>query len=255
MRARAPQRGGLSGGHYPASGRGMNTPLRVIVVDDEPLAVERVQMLAARINDVVVVGTASSGEAALRLTEALRPDVVLLDIAMPGMDGIDVARSLGALLSPPKVVFVTAFESFAVAAFDVEAVDYLMKPVDPARLERAIERVRNSSSEASANSRPPRYLEEFWVSDLAGLSRVQANNVDRIVAERDYMRIHVGKRSWLINHSLTKLEQELDPECFVRLHRGAIVRRSFIVGLRHEDGRWFAQLAAGSEQRIGGDYA
>ncbi|MDP9413643.1 MAG: response regulator transcription factor [Pseudomonadota bacterium] len=233
----------------------MTSPLRMVIVDDEPLAVERLQMMVARIQDVAVVGTASNGQAALRLTEALRPDVVLLDIAMPGMDGIDVARSLGGLPSPPKVVFVTAFESFAVAAFDVQAVDYLMKPIDPARLERAIERVRNSSLEVSANSRPPRYLEEFWVSDFAGLSRVQANNVDRIVAERDYMRIHVGKRSWLINHSLTKLEQELDPECFVRLHRGAIVRRSFIVGFRNEEGRWVAQLADGSEQRIGRAYA
>ena len=233
----------------------MTSPLRMIIVDDEPLAVERVQMLVARLEDVAVVGTASSGEAALRLTEALRPDVVLLDIAMPGMDGIDVARALGGLESPPKVVFVTAFESFAVAAFDVEAVDYLMKPVEPARLERAVERVRHASAEAPASARAPRFIEEFWVSDFAGLRRVRANDVDRIVAERDYMRLHVGKRSWLINHSLTKLEQELDPECFVRLHRGAIVRRSFIIGLRNEEGRWVAQLADGSEQRIGRAFA
>ena len=142
----------------------MTAPLRVIVVDDEPLAVERMQMLIARSRDVAVVGTASSGEAALRLAEALQPDAVLLDIAMPGMDGIDVARSLGGLPSPPKVVFVTAFESFAVAAFDVQAVDYLMKPVDPARLERAVERVRNSSFAVPAGSSHAKYLEEFWVS-------------------------------------------------------------------------------------------
>ena len=233
----------------------MTAPLRVILVDDEPLAVERMQMLIARVADVAVVGTASSGEAALRLAEALRPDAVLLDIAMPGMDGIDLARALGGLPAPPKVVFVTAFESFAVAAFDVEAVDYLMKPVDPARLQRALERVRNSPLEASGSSAPPRHLEAFWVSDNAGLIRVQADNVDRIVAERDYMRIHVGKRSWLINHSLAKLEQELDPDEFVRLHRGAIVRRAFVVGLRNEDGRWIAQLADGSEQRIGRAYS
>ena len=233
----------------------MTAPLRVIIVDDEPLAVERMQMLIARVSDVAVVGTASSGEAGLRLAEALRPEAVLLDIAMPGMDGIDVARSLGELPSPPKVVFVTAFESFAVAAFDVEAVDYLMKPVDPDRLQRAIERVRNSPADLRGPSQRSKYLEEFWVSDQAGLTRVEATNVDRIVAERDYMRLHVGKRSWLINHSLTKLEQELDPASFLRLHRGAIVRRSFVVGLRKDDGRWVAQLADGSEQRIGRAYA
>jgi two-component system response regulator AlgR len=233
----------------------MSAPLRVILVDDEPLAVERMQMLIARILGVTVVGTASSGEAALRLTEALQPEAVLLDIGMPGMDGIDVARSLGGLPSPPKVVFVTAFESFAVAAFDIQAVDYLMKPVDPARLERAIERLRSSLLEGPASARQSRYLEEFWVSDHAGLTRVQADTIDRIIAERDYMRIHAGKRSWLINHSLSRLEQELDPALFLRLHRGAIVRRAFVIGLRNEDGRWVAQLADGSEQRIGRAYA
>lgn len=233
----------------------MTAPLRLIVVDDEPLAVERLQMLIARVPDVAVVGTASSGEAALRLTEALRPEAVLLDIAMPDLDGIDVARSLSGLPNPPKVVFVTAFESFAVAAFDVEAVDYLMKPVDPSRLERAIGRIRQALLEGPVGARQSTHLEEFWVSDHAGLTRVQADNVDRITAERDYMRIHVGKRSWLINHSLAKLEQELDPACFVRLHRGAIVRRNFVVGLRNDDGRWIAQLSDGSEQRVGRAYA
>ena len=232
----------------------MTAPLRVILVDDEPLALERMQMLMADHMGVTVVGTSSSGEAALRSAETLRPDVVFLDIAMPTMDGIDVARLLGKLPNPPKVVFVTAFESFAVAAFEVQAVDYLMKPIRPERLQCAVERVRKASF-VPADPRPSKYLEEFWASDHAGLRRIQARDVDRIVAERDYMRLYVGKRSWLINHSLTKLEQELDPECFVRLHRGAIVRRSFIVGLQNEDGRCLAQLADGSEQRIGRAYA
>jgi two-component system response regulator AlgR len=227
----------------------------MIVVDDEPLAIERIRMLVSHLEGVAVVGAASSGEAALRLTEDLQPQAVLLDIVMPGMDGIAVARWLGALPSPPKVVFVTAFESFAMAAFDVQAVDYLMKPVEPGRLERAIERVRNASVQGPARSPQSRYLEEFWVSGHGGLSRVPADNIDRIIAERDYARLHVGKRSWLINHSLAKLEQELDPAVFLRLHRGAIMRRAFVTGLRSEDGRWIAQLADGTEQRIGRAYA
>ncbi len=153
------------------------------------------------------------------------------------------------------MVFVTAFDSFAVAAFDVDAVDYLMKPVEPARLERALGRVRDHSPAVSAPAAKPRHLEEFWASDHIGLTRIRADEVDRITAERDYMRIHVGKRSWLINHSLTKLEQELDPERFVRLHRGAIVRRTFITGLRHDESGWTAKLADGSEQRVGRVYA
>ena len=121
----------------------MADDLRVMVVDDEPLAVERLQLLLARLQGVAVVGTANDGEAALRIAEAVAPDLVLLDIAMPGMDGIDVARALSQSAVDPAVVFVTAFDNFAVAAFDVAAIDYLMKPVQTDRLERALERVRS----------------------------------------------------------------------------------------------------------------
>ena len=120
----------------------MADPIRFLVVDDEPLAVERLQLLLARMEGVALAGTASDGAAALRLVEAVEPDAVLLDIAMPGMDGIDVARALARAAKPPVVIFVTAFDTFAVAAFDVEAVDYVMKPVSAERLARAVERAR-----------------------------------------------------------------------------------------------------------------
>ena len=233
----------------------MAEPLRLLVVDDEPLAVERLQLLLARIEGVSLAGTASDGEAALRMAEATAPDVVLLDIAMPGMDGIDAARALARSARPPIVIFVTAFDTFAVAAFDVEAVDYLLKPVTPERLERALERARDriaSGSERSASAHGPQYIEEFWVSEAHGLVRVSADQVDRISAERDYMRLHVGRRSWLINHTIGKLEEELDPAKFVRLHRSCIVRRDFVAALRHDDsGRWFACFADEGEQKVG----
>ena len=231
------------------------SPIRFLVVDDEPLAVERLQLLLARIEGVTVAGTASEGAAALRLVEATAPDAVLLDIAMPGMDGIDVARALGALPDPPVVIFVTAFDTFAVAAFDVEAVDYVMKPVSEERLARAVERARerlaSRGDEGPAGERP-QHLEEYWVSEARGLVRLAAQDVDRISAERDYMRLHVGKRSWLINHTIGKLEAELDPKRFVRIHRSAIVRRDFVTGLRRDEGgRWYARLADGEEQKVG----
>jgi two-component system response regulator AlgR len=233
----------------------MSEPLRLLVVDDEPLAVERLQLLLARCEGVSVAGTASEGEAALRIAEAVGPDLVLLDIAMPGMDGIEVARALGAMPKRPLVVFVTAFDTFAVAAFDVEAVDYLMKPVTPERLGRALERARERLRSGNGPSRPgdgPHYLEEFWVSEASGLVRLSARAVDRISAERDYMRLHSGKRSWLINHTIGKLEEELDPELFVRIHRSAIVRRDFVAGLRRDaTGRWFARFPDGEEQKVG----
>src|SRR3954470_23912141 len=117
-----------------------NKPLRGLLADDEPLATEGLQLLLARAEGAQLVGAASDGESAIHLTEALNPDLLLLDIAMPGLDGIGVARALTAHTPSPAVVFVTAFDQFAVAAFEVEAVDYLMKPVDPNRLQRALDR-------------------------------------------------------------------------------------------------------------------
>jgi two-component system response regulator AlgR len=233
----------------------MTDPIRFLVVDDEPLAIERLQLLLARMEGVTVAGTASDGAAALRLVEAVRPDAVLLDIAMPGMDGIDVARALGRAAAPPLVIFVTAFDSFAVAAFDIEAVDYVMKPVSAERLARAVERARERLAARTGGVRADigsPFVEEFWVSESRGLVRLAAADVDRVSAERDYMRLHVGHRSWLINHTIGRLEAELDPARFVRLHRSAIVRRDFVTGLRRDvGGRWWARLADGGEQKIG----
>ena len=232
-------------------------PLRVMVVDDEPLAVERLLLLLDRCRDVVAVGTANDGEAALAIAEEAAPDVVLLDIAMPGMDGIDVARALSASAVDPAVVFVTAFDNFAVAAFDVAAIDYLMKPVQPDRLERALDRVREHLARADdGDARPATgHVEEFWVPDHSGLIRIAASDIQRITAERDYMRLHVGPRSWLIHRTIAKLQEDLDPALFLRVHRSVILRRDTIRGLyRDEAGHWTARLSDGAEQRIGRSY-
>jgi two-component system response regulator AlgR len=243
------------------------TSLKVLVVDDEPLATERLQLLLARCDGVDLVGTASDGEGAVRMAEALCPDLLLLDIAMPGLDGIDVARALAGRDPPPAVVFVTAFDQFAVAAFEVAAVDYLMKPVEPDRLERALCRARahlDRRHDDGTFSEPAlpsaggsgRYLDEFWASDLTGLVRIAVRDIDRVSAERDYMRLHVGTRSWLIHHSMSALQEGLDPSIFVRLHRSAIVRRDFIAGFqRNPSGRWIARLADGTEQPVGRLYS
>ena len=242
-----------------------DTSLKVLVVDDEPLATERLQLLLARCQGVDLVGTASDGEGAVRMAEALSPDLLLLDVAMPGLDGIDVARALAGRRPAPAVVFVTAFDQFAVAAFEVAAVDYLMKPVEPQRLERALDRARahlerrhegEPVHEAPQPATGSHYLEEFWASDLTGLVRIAVRDIDRISAERDFMRLLVGQRSWLIHHSMGALEEGLDPATFVRLHRSAIVRRDFIAGFqRNPSGRWIARLADGVEQPVGRLYA
>jgi two-component system response regulator AlgR len=236
----------------------MNEPVRILIVDDEPLAIERLKLLLAPIEGVAVVGEAGDGETALALAQQVPPDLVLLDIAMPGMDGIDVARALSASGADPAIVFVTAFDNFAVAAFDVAAIDYLMKPVQGDRLARALERVRLhlAGERRAPESRPmPAHVEEFWVPDLNGLVRIAAADIERVTAERDYMRLHVGARSWLIHRTIAKLEEELDPRRFIRVHRSVILRRDTIVGLSRDDaGHWSARLADGAEQRIGRSY-
>ena len=231
--------------------------IRTMIVDDEPLAIERLQMLCAREPRIALVGTASDGEAALRLIEGLKPDLVMLDIAMPLLDGIGVARAVGRMGMRPAVIFVTAFEGFAVEAFDLAAVDYMLKPVAHDRLSRAIDRVeaalRNRLPEGEAAAEPqPECAEEFWVPHRSELIRLATDQIDRIEAERDYMRLHVGQHSYLLHQTISSLEERLDPQQFVRLHRSHIVRRDHIARLRHDgSGVWFAALADGGEIRIG----
>src|SRR2546423_12208606 len=141
-------------------------PLRVLIADDEPLAAERLQLLLARAEGAQLVGTASDGESAINLTEALSPDLLLLDIAMPGLDGIGVARALTEQNPSPAVVFVTAFDQFAVAAFEVEAVDYLMKPVDPSRLQRALDRAPNYLPQRAGQPGPGKA--SHWLAGIWG---------------------------------------------------------------------------------------
>jgi two-component system response regulator AlgR len=242
--------------------RPQSGPLRTLIVDDEPLAVERMQVICSRIEGISVIGTASDGQAALRLIEALGPDLVLLDLTMPETDGLAVARRLGGQADAPAVIFVTAHDEFAVEAFDLDAVDYVLKPVAPDRLQRAVARVMSRRGE---RAQPPasRWLEEFWVPHRSELVRVASAEVYRIDAERDYVRLHVGQsasqnpggQSYLLLQTITSLEERLDPERFIRIHRSCILQRSHVAGLRHEGlGVWSAETADGEALRIGRTY-
>ena len=241
--------------------------LRTLIVDDEPLAVERLQIICAGLPALAVVGTASDGAAALRLVEALHPDLVLLDMTMPELDGLGVARRLAggarsdpsAHRRPPAIVFVTAHDSFAVEAFDLDAVDYVLKPVTAERLERAIGRAlarRGAGSPREASD----WIAEFWVPHRSELLRIAAADVTRIDAERDYVRLHVGLndgggRSYLLLQTIAGLEARLDPAKFIRVHRSVILRRDRISGLRHDGlGVWSVELAGEEPVRIGRTY-
>ena len=238
--------------------------LRTLIVDDEPLAVERMQIICAGIPALAVVGTASDGAAALRLVEALAPDLLLLDMTMPELDGLSVARRLSGRENPPAIVFVTAHDSFAVEAFDLDAVDYVLKPVTAERLERAIGRALARRGAGRERGETSDWIAEFWVPYRSELLRIAANDVHRIDAERDYVRLHlggagggagVGTRSYLLLQTIAGIEARLDPLRFIRVHRSVILRRDRITGLRHDGlGVWSVELGEAEPVRIGRTY-
>ncbi len=233
--------------------------LRTVIVDDEPLAIERMKILCAAEPSIEVIGTANDGAEAIRMAEQLSPDLMFLDIGMPKMDGIGAARALSLLARKPAIIFITAYDNFAVEAFDLDIADYVLKPVSAARLSRAISRVASMPSAGSSPAVQPanngEFASEFWVSHRSELIRVASVDILRVEAERDYMRLFTAERSYLLHQTISTLEQRLDPERFLRIHRSHIIRRDLITGLRHEGGGvWHALLANDVSMRIGRKY-
>jgi DNA-binding LytR/AlgR family response regulator len=233
--------------------------MRAVIVDDEPLAIERMKILCEAEGNIEIIGTATDGADAIRIAAQMLPDLMFLDIGMPTMDGIGAARALAQLAHKPAIIFVTAYDNFAVEAFDLDVADYVLKPVSSARLSRAISRVSgiedSQSSRAAVRFEDDDYASEFWVSHRSELIRVAAMDILRVEAERDYMRLFTAERSYLLHQTISTLEQRLHPEKFLRIHRSHIVRRDLITGLRHEGGGvWHALLGPDVSMRIGRKY-
>ncbi len=198
--------------------------LHVLLVDDEPLALRRLETLFGDIDDAEVVGTASTGEEAEARIAKLRPDLVMLDISMPQKSGIRVAADLVA--DPrPEIIFVTAFEQYAPDAFEVDAADYLLKPVRFDRLRQAVERARRrramrDAADRIANAPPTDAREEaIWVQVASGNLRLPVAQIEWVEAARDYVLLHTATRSYIHRISMTALEQLLDPAQIMRVHR------------------------------------
>lgn len=224
-------------------------PLRVIIVDDEPPARSLLRLLCVEAG-VDVLGEAEDGASAMALLQGLSPDVILLDIAMPRIGGMEVARQLRERSGGPPIIFTTAFAEYAVAAFDVGAVDYLLKPIDPARLRVAFERARATlSSQATAS------VDHIWVPTRTDLQRVELGAIDRIEAERDYVSLYSGMRSYLFRATMNAFEKRLPDGKYLRVHRSTILRRDMIASLKHEGaGVWSIVLTDGTTARIGRSY-
>ena len=224
----------------------MTMAMRVLVADDEPLARERLRALLADIDGVEVVAEAADGHEALHACAEHRPDLVLLDIAMPGIDGLEAARHLAAFEPRPAVVFCTAYDAHALSAFEAEAIDYLVKPVRPERLAAAIERVRTFAAGRGVNPAAPTQRRTHLCARLRGSLRlIPIEDVHYLQAEEKYVVVHHARGEDLIEESLKSLEEEF-AERFVRIHRNCLVARHEIVELkRSPDGHVQAVLRHG----------
>jgi len=205
--------------------------MRVLIVDDEAPARDRLKRLLADIEGIELIGEAASGIQAVEMIEEKGPDLVLLDIQMPGLDGFEVIE---ALAEPPPVIFVTAYDEYAIRAFEVNALDYLLKPFSRERLAKAIHRAQEALAEEqdfAARLGPlleslaaqGQYLARLAVRDHDRIRVLDIDEVDWIGIEGEQVMVHVGDRAYPIRRTLAELEARLDPACFFRAHRSAIV--------------------------------
>jgi two-component system, LytTR family, response regulator len=249
--------------------------LRVLIIDDEPLARQRIADLVAHEQGVEIAGTADNGTVAVEAIRRLRPDIVFLDVQMPGMTGLDVARTIG-VDAMPATIFVTAFDQHALKAFDLAALDYLVKPFDDERFEQAFQRARRLTSlqetqrlherllsvlQASPASAPPiderssidspSFLQRIPVESRGKVKFIPVADIDYIAASGPYAELVVGTRRYLIREAMQALEERLDPARFFRIHRSAIVPLDRVDTLhKGAGGDYEVQLKSGTRLRV-----
>ncbi|HEX8848246.1 MAG TPA: LytTR family DNA-binding domain-containing protein [Gemmatimonadaceae bacterium] len=249
-------------------------PLRVLIVDDEPLGRQRVAALLRKEPGVEIVGLVGDGASAVEAIRSSSPDLVFLDVQMPGMTGLEVVRSVGAS-EMPTTVFVTAYDRHALEAFDLAAVDYLVKPFDDERFEQAFQRARRiarleqgnrlremllavlqETDGAAPRTKTPaearsRYLERIAVESRGKVRFIPVADVDYILASGPYAELVVGDRKHLIREAMQHLEDQLDPARFFRVHRSAIVQLDRVDALlRSAGGDYEVQLRNGVKLRV-----
>jgi two-component system, LytTR family, response regulator len=239
----------------------------VIIADDEPLARERLRgMLAAR-KECVLIAECRSGAAACEAILSHRPDIVLLDIKMPGLDGIEVAEAIAEHHS--AIIFVTAHNEFALRAFDVKALDYVLKPVDQRRFDLAIDRAEERQSRGNGQEIDPglldfleslraerSYAAKFVIRDAKGLYFVRAEDVEWADAQGNYVRLHAAGKTHMLRRSFSDFETSLDPRRFVRIHRSTIVNLEQVSRLAsHGHGEYIITLRNGARLTTSRTYA
>jgi two-component system, LytTR family, response regulator len=236
--------------------------LGIVIVDDEPPARELLRGYAARRPEIALLGEAEHGDEAIDLIRRVEPDLVFLDVQMPGRDGFEVVAQLEGSGAAPRVVFVTAYDRHAVRAFEVNAVDYLLKPVSQERFDRALDR----GLEEAAGPAPPMtslledvtrlHPQRLLIRDRGRILLLPVTSVDRLESEGDYVRVFAGGRSHLMEKTLADMEGLLTPHGFVRIHRGAMVNLERVKELYAEgSGRYRLILNDGTEMMVSRSYS
>jgi len=225
--------------------------ITAVVVDDEPLARSNLTVLLRLDPDIEVVGECGSGVDAPAAIRAAKPDLVFLDVQMPECDGFDVLELLGKDV-PPAIVFVTAYDQYALRAFETGALDYLMKPFDNARFDLALDRAKQKIALAR---NLPQKLERLAIKSAGQVSFLRFSEIDWIEAADYYACLHAGQRTHMLRRSIAELEQDLDPTIFCRIHRSTIVNLDRIRGLNlNEDGDYEVLLENQTRLRLSRSY-
>ncbi|MGN7916429.1 LytR/AlgR family response regulator transcription factor [Lysobacter antibioticus] len=254
--------------------------IRTLIVDDEALARRGLELRLGRHEDIEIVGEAGNGREAFHAISALRPQLMFLDVQMPGIDGFELLRMLPAA-QIPLTVFVTAYDHYAIAAFAASALDYLLKPVDDARLDESVERARSrlaarktedhyerllkfiatlpgthrSKVDGLLGDEDPRAGSKLTIKDGHRLLRIDADSIRWIDAAGDYMCIHANDETHVLRGTMQQLERRLDPHKFARIHRSAIVNLGRVKEMRpHLNGEYFLLLDSGHELKLSRSY-
>jgi two-component system LytT family response regulator len=223
--------------------------MRVVIVDDEILARQRIEDLLAKEEQVEIAGIATNGIEALSVIRELHPDLVFLDVQMPGLTGLQVAEQLGDAM--PVTIFTTAYDQFAIQAFDVAATDYLVKPFDDDRFAQALRRARLAVEARKLAQPASAYLERIPVESRGQVRVIHVSRIDYITASGPYAELHVGERVFAVRERMQALEEQLDPAQFFRIHRSAIVRLDRVDALlRGPGGDYAVRLKDGTELSV-----
>lgn len=266
-----------------ARGKEATMAIRTIVIDDEKLAIEGLRLRLAAHADVAIVDVARNAREAIRKIKRYQPDLIFLDIQLPGFDGFAILQTLDDTDPPPLVVIVTAYSHYAIRAYEADAEDYLVKPIDPERLALTLARVRQRMQERrggveavrlralladvapeaaaqqgnlpSLNRHANRYETILNIKDRGQIFRIAVADIERIAAGGDYMVIHTSETSFILRETMKDLEQRLDPRNFKRVHRSAIVNLSQVRQVRpHSNGESFLILASGAQVKVSRSY-